>query len=80
MVVKRHALPDTPIVWEIDTQYAAPIISTLLEEINDVIPIESEEWGLEDYAVEIKGKDGVNFELLHFQPVGKVLHEDDEVL
>ncbi|RDW62603.1 hypothetical protein BP5796_10905 [Coleophoma crateriformis] len=80
LLVRRHSLPDTPIIWDIDTQNAAPTISVLLEEVNDVIPIESGDWGLEDYAVEIKGKDGVNFECLHFQTVAKVLHEDDEVI
>lgn len=73
-------MPDIPIIWDIDTENAAPTISMLLEEVNDIIPIESGDWGLEDYAVEIKGEDGVNFECLHFQPVAKVLRKDDKVV
>ena len=78
--VRRHTLPATPIIWDIDTETAEPTISQLLEQVNDVIPIESGEWGLEDYAVEVKGKEGSNYECLHFQPVRRVLHEDDEVM
>lgn len=80
IIVRRHGLPETPIVWAIDTT-GAPTVSQLLEQINDIIPIESDgEWGLEDYAVELKGVDGVNYECLHFQPVASVMKEDDEVL
>ena len=42
--------------------------------MNDVIPLESEDWGLEDYAVEVRG-----FECLHFSELGQLLREDDEV-
>lgn len=80
IIVRRHGLPETPIVWVIDAT-AAPTVSQLLEQINDIIPIESDgEWGLEDYAVELKGVNDVNYECLHFQPVASVMKEDDEVL
>ncbi|TAQ90892.1 hypothetical protein B7494_g800 [Chlorociboria aeruginascens] len=79
LTIKRHGLPATSIVWDIDT-LTAPTILQLLEQVNDIIPIEAGEWGLEDYAVEIKGKDGLNYECLHFQPVGKVLRDEDEVI
>ena len=49
-------------------------VSQFLEKVNDVIPLESEDWGLEDYAVEVRG-----FECLHFSELGQVLREDDEV-
>ncbi|KAI4286580.1 MAG: hypothetical protein L6R35_004163, partial [Caloplaca aegaea] len=49
-------------------------ISQLLEQVNDIIPLESEEWGLEDYIVEVGG-----FECLHFQETNQVLKENDEV-
>ncbi len=35
--------------------------------MNEVIPLESEDWGLEDYAVEVAG-----FECLHFWEIGGV--------
>ena len=47
---------------------------------NEAIPLESGEWGLEDYAVELKGSYELNFECLHYQLVGKVMKEDDEVM
>ncbi|KAL8647672.1 MAG: hypothetical protein Q9210_005411, partial [Variospora velana] len=49
-------------------------ISQLLEQVNDIVPLESEEWGLEDYIVEVGG-----FECLHFQEANQVLKEHDEV-
>ncbi|KAF5875066.1 putative clumping factor b protein [Botrytis fragariae] len=78
--VRRHNLPDCPIIWDVNTSTSAPTVSELLNEINDVIPIESTEWGMEDYAVEVKGKEGLNYECLHFQPVDKVMKEEDEVI
>ena len=67
-------------ILPIDTRTSNPTISKLLEEVNDLIPIESGEWGLDDYAVEVKGENGVNYECLHYQEVCKVMKEDDEVM
>jgi hypothetical protein len=79
LVVKRHSLPDTPVAWAVDIS-SNPTISQLLEQINEVLPLESGgDWGLEDYSVEITGSTA-NFECLHFQPVASILHEDDEVM
>lgn len=79
LVVKRHDLPDAAIVWPVDDS-ARVIVSQLLEQVNEIIPLESEgEWGLEDYAVEVRGKE-TNYECLHFQDVKSILHEDDEVM
>jgi len=78
LTVKRHGLPDAPIVWTVESETTT--ISKLLEEVHDAIPIESRDWGFEDYAVELKGANGVNFECLHYQTVGKVFKEDDEVM
>lgn len=62
-------------------------ISQLLEDIDEVVPLESFEgalgeneadggqWGLEDYAVEVNG-----FECLHFMPVDGLLRDGDEVV
>ncbi len=78
--MRRHGLPDTPIIWTIDTS-VGPTVYQLLEQINEIIPIESDgEWGLEDYAVELKGSTGINYECLHFQLVANVMKEEDEVL
>lgn len=79
LVIRRHSLPDAAIVWAIDPIHN-PTISQLLEQINDVVPLESGgDWGLEDYSVEIKGS-GTNYECLHFQVIRDILHENDEIL
>ncbi|CZR53317.1 uncharacterized protein PAC_03195 [Phialocephala subalpina] len=82
LTVKRHGLPDTPVVWVVDTTSSpSPTVSQLLEAVNEAIPIESDgEWGLEDYAVELKGANGANYECLHFQHLAVVMKEDDEVI
>lgn len=74
VIVRRHGLPDTPIVWAAD---AKSTIYEFLEKINEIIPLESSEggWDVADYACELQG-----YELLHFQPVDTVLKEEDEVL
>lgn len=79
LIVKRWGLPDTPFVLAVDTD-TSPIISQLLEQVNEVVPIESGDWGFEDYAVEIQGKDGTMFECIHFHPVKAVMKEDDVVV
>lgn len=59
-------------------------IAQLLEDINEVIPLESGEgaarqgpgqWGLEDYVVEVNG-----YECLHFMEVEGLLRDGDEVV
>ncbi len=80
LTVRRHALPDTLVIWAIDTS-TSPTIFNLLELVNETIPIESDgEWGLDDYAVEVKGSLGVNYECLHFQLLTSVLKDEDEVM
>jgi hypothetical protein len=79
LVVRRHNLPDAAVVWAVEHS-DNPTISQLLEQVNEVIPLESSgDWGLEDYSVELKGS-GTNFECLHFQLVRAILQEDDEIL
>ncbi|KAL3445963.1 hypothetical protein BJX65DRAFT_136972 [Aspergillus insuetus] len=60
-------------------------VAHLLEDVNEVIPLETEprlfedessgQWGLEDYVVEVGGS-----ECLHFMEVDGLLREGDEVL
>ena len=49
-------------------------IAQLLEEINYIIPLESQDWGLEDYVVEVAG-----FECFHFAQVSQVLKDEDRI-
>lgn len=70
--IARHELPPVKILWHVPSE--ATTISKLLEQIHDVIPLESDGWGIEDYAVEVNG-----YEALHFLNPATILQEDDEV-
>lgn len=60
-------------------------IAQLLEDVNEVVPLETEprlfgdrssgQWGLEDYVVEVSGS-----ECLHFMDVEGLLRDGDEVV
>jgi hypothetical protein len=78
LIVRRNCVPDVKLLWNVVDEDCT--IFQLLSQINDVIVIESGEWGLEDYAVEYT--DGVSrgFECLHFQVVFHILKNDDQIL
>lgn len=79
LVVKRHGIPEDRVMFavQLDTD---PTISNLLEQVNEVFPLESNDWGLEDYAVELRDATGRGFDCLHFQQVSVILKNDEEVL
>jgi hypothetical protein len=79
LVVRRHGLPEVRLVFPISLE-SDPTIAKLLENVNDTVPLESSDWGLEDYVVELRDGTGNAFECLHFQEVRTVLNEDEEVL
>lgn len=79
LVVRRNGLPETNVIWPVSLD-DKPTVARLLEQVNEILPLESADWGLEDYAVELKSSDGCFFECLHFQPIQNVLKEDDQVL
>ncbi|KAF2730716.1 hypothetical protein EJ04DRAFT_579659 [Polyplosphaeria fusca] len=74
--VQRHGLPAVNLVWPVpDTNSPqAYTIARLLEDVNKIFPLEAEQWGLEDYTVELDG-----FECLHFTPVFQALKENDQL-
>lgn len=74
--MQRHALPTTDVLWTIqDDQLRKPTtVSKLLEQVNEILPLESDDWGLEDYVVEVGG-----FEVLHFSNITQVLKDEDQV-
>lgn len=80
--IKRCSLPTTDIIFTTRAFGPCPAtsnpdatIAQLLEDVNDIIPLESANWGLEDYAVEVNG-----YECLHFSPIDAVLRDDDQVV
>ncbi|KAF2219084.1 hypothetical protein BDZ85DRAFT_60916 [Elsinoe ampelina] len=68
--VCRHRLPVIKILWQADED---TIVSDLLSNVDLSVPLQSEEWGLEDYVLET----AAGFEALHYQKVGDILREDD---
>lgn len=79
LVVRRHDLPEVRVLFSINLQ-DEPTIASLLEQVNDTVPLESADWGLDDYVVEIEDSHGYAFECLHFQPVHTILDRDEEVI
>ncbi|KAH7025704.1 uncharacterized protein B0I36DRAFT_351683 [Microdochium trichocladiopsis] len=78
VVVQRNGLPETRYMLPVPLE-GNPTIAKLLELVNSCTPIESDEWGLEDYAVELPAPDGTRNECFHFQSVREVLKEDEQV-
>lgn len=71
--VQRHALPPVKVLWPVVD--AGILVSELLAQLNESVPLESGTWGLEDYVVEVNG-----YECLHYCQVSSVLKNDDEVM
>lgn len=79
LTIRRHGLPEVKLLWPC-TASEDLTVAKLLANVNDIIPLEGEQWGLEDYSVELNDGRGGSFECLHFQQVQKVLKQDDQVL
>ncbi|KAI0836601.1 hypothetical protein F5Y06DRAFT_99704 [Hypoxylon sp. FL0890] len=78
LVVRRDGLPEERLMWNVSLDND-PTISKLLEKLNETIPLEIDQRGLEDYAVELHDDDGTSFECLHFHLVRTILKPDDRV-
>ncbi|KAG8533683.1 uncharacterized protein KY384_001424 [Bacidia gigantensis] len=77
LTIWRHGLPPASILWSLAPPLvtgASYTISQLLEQVNESIPLEAGDWGLEDYTVEVEG-----FECLHYADVSHLLKDDDNV-
>lgn len=77
LTIHRNGLPTTKIMHKlpIPSASASMTVSRLLEDVDAIIPLESQHWGLESYTVETV--DG--YECLHFEEVGRLLADGDEV-
>jgi len=75
--VFRYHWPKASILWSISDEDLSPgtTISFLLSKINEIIPLEAANWGLEDYVVELDG-----FECLHFQQLSAVIKDGDHLV
>ena len=76
LTIQRHLLPSLDILWSVDTGNPQTIltIAQLIEQVNEVVPLEHDQWGLEDYIAELKG-----YECIHYFRVRDVLKDEDEV-
>ena len=80
MIIQRHSLPPVQLLWTVGDIRSplmpepAALVSQLVEQVNEIVPLESEDWGLEDYVVEVRG-----FECLHFSELSHILRDNDEV-
>ncbi|KAF2401885.1 hypothetical protein EJ06DRAFT_581108 [Trichodelitschia bisporula] len=72
--VCRHGLPPSLVTWLVNDDNKHLTVAGLLSEIDQVFSLESEEWSLEDYILELNG-----FECLQWQYVRDVLHADDQI-
>jgi hypothetical protein len=73
--IQMNNLPPVKTLFAIDSAADPPTtISRLLEQVNDLVPLEAGNWGLEDYVVTIGG-----YECLHYSKVREVVKEDDEL-
>ena len=73
LCVYRHELPPTKLLWNVPKPHLT--IAELLDQLNDVVPLEAEGWGFEDYAVQVG-----SYEALHFQTITDILKDEDEVM
>lgn len=72
-------MPEVKLVWPC-ARTPDMTMAKLLTLVNEVVTLESSEWGLEDYAVELSDGKGGSYECLHFQLVSQTLKDDDEVM
>jgi hypothetical protein len=74
--IQRNRLPDVDILWPLKEQDGRQqcTISSLLTDVNNSVPLESGDWTLDQYLVELDG-----FECLHYQFLSDVLKDGDNV-
>ncbi|KAI7561429.1 hypothetical protein KC343_g8938 [Hortaea werneckii] len=73
--ILRNELPPVTTLWPISDTQQKNTITQLLEQVNNVFPLESESWGLEHYVVTV-----ASFEALHYHEIGAVCRDEDEVV
>jgi hypothetical protein len=77
LTIQRNRLDSVEVLWiipEDSYKSSSHTISRWLAEVDEAFPLETDEWGLEDYVVHIQG-----FECLHFKTTGDVFRNGDHV-
>ncbi|RYP40441.1 hypothetical protein DL767_001677 [Monosporascus sp. MG133] len=80
VVVQRNGLPDNRFMLPLSLE-DDPTVAKLLEHVHsNYFPLESDQWGLEDYVVFRQSSDGSLFECLHFSAIRSLFRDDDQAL
>ena len=86
ILIQRNALPPIRNIFNTTSSTNTSLkpihtVADLLTALDAVIPIESDHWGFEDYAVEACLNDNQEsyYEVFHWQVVSDVFKEDDEL-
>ncbi|RYP79376.1 hypothetical protein DL770_006692 [Monosporascus sp. CRB-9-2] len=80
VVIQRNGLPDDRFMLPLSLE-DNPTVAKLLEHVHsNYFPLESDQWGLEDYAVYRQSSDGSRFECLHFSAIRSLFRDDDQAL
>ena len=69
--INRYQLPPTRILWNAQDDQT---IAEFLRQVHELVPLETELWGLEDYSVKVG-----DYEVLHYHQLGQVLKDEDVV-
>lgn len=72
LTVKRNELAPVKFLYALTEEDIN--VSKLLESINRHVPLEADQWGLEDYMVCVSG-----YECLHYQDPRSIFQDNDEV-
>lgn len=70
--VIRYQLPTIKVLWQVNPEHS---IAEFLHSLDQSIPLETQDWSLEDYAVEtVQG-----YEILHYYLIGDILKDDEHI-
>ncbi|CAK3751815.1 Hypothetical predicted protein [Lecanosticta acicola] len=73
--IERNELPAVSVLWAIGNTELKQTVAQFLERVDERFPLEGGSWGFEDYSVSVGG-----FEVLHYNEVGTVFQNEDEVV
>jgi hypothetical protein len=74
--IERNGLPTVKLLWPVaeDENGKKSIVSRLLAKVDETIPLETEDFALEDYILLVDGS-----ECLHYQNLSDVLKDEDHI-
>ncbi|KAI9888530.1 MAG: hypothetical protein M1814_006830 [Vezdaea aestivalis] len=82
LTIHRNGLAPCSLVWTPEgfgSRLGIPVhasIDEFLQQVNEIVPLESDDWGLEDYVVSVNGP----WHCLHFHELWRAFRDGDQVL